>query len=720
MLLGLRSLKPLLPDFLCPFIEGHSSHAHYESVKGAYLHTRDVPQKSSYTLYEAWLASRTIPNHAGDRLAPGVHRPFTRDHAKLASHIATLCAFDLFKLLWTLHPWRTLLMMSLDLIRGVFPAFRGYSQALLINELQVLLSSGDFTWSRLFTLVGTEVFRVCMESVVDSFASANENIVHSSARFQIEYRQLEQRVRLDIPTLSDPAIRDLIHESDLFVRSFNGMTSFGLFSTFDLMRILTLVSELVSHVFVLLTLTCSGTHLSMLALSVLSFLLPVIFSWLDGGRTYLNNMSSPQEARTAAKQEKMRSLAHNDTYRPEVLFFGLGPWILHSWARARKTMLGLESQQPLKGQISTTLFSHLNISGLFAAVQNIPLVLILQSSSTSLGSFTLYRLSVQNLFFTVANLLHTVRMAYQGIFLMGAFCAAMEVQPRLQPKADNRVKYRSSPLGVKLEARNLWFTYPGGSEPVLKNINLTVEAGETLAIVGFNGSGKSTLAKVLLRIFEFDSGELSANGVDVRRYHPAEYHAHLTAVFQDFSKFNASVNENIGVGFVQDMHSRAAVDAAICLAGAGELICSLPNGLKTRLDVAGHDLSGHTCKDGYTNGSSTRAPHGLSGGEWQKIAISRAFMRAQKPEVELLLLDEPTSSLDAHAQSRIFDSVEKISRLPNGERTKTVIFITHRLATARRADKIAMMKNGTITEFGTHQQLLKRNGQYAALYRASI
>jgi len=117
---------------------------------------------------------------------------------------------------------------------------------------------------------------------------------------------------------------------------------------------------------------------------------------------------------------------------------------------------------------------------------------------------------------------------------------------------------------------------------------------------------------------------------------------------------------------------------------------------------------------------SSRQHHGLSGGEWQRIAISRAFMRADRPEVDLLVFDEPTSSLDAHAQNKVFDTIHRISGSPSGNKTKTVIFVTHRLSTARRADKIAMMERGTITEFGTHEELLEKGGAYAALYKASI
>jgi ABC-type multidrug transport system fused ATPase/permease subunit len=123
---------------------------------------------------------------------------------------------------------------------------------------------------------------------------------------------------------------------------------------------------------------------------------------------------------------------------------------------------------------------------------------------------------------------------------------------------------------------------------------------------------------------------------------------------------------------------------------------------------------------GMMDNSDLSQRHGLSGGEWQRIALARAFMRANEPGVDFLLFDEPTSSLDAHAQNQIFETLEKISRSPTGERRKTIIFITHRLSTARRADKVAMMENGTISEFGSHDELIRKNGSYASLYRASV
>jgi len=315
------------------------------------------------------------------------------------------------------------------------------------------------------------------------------------------------------------------------------------------------------------------------------------------------------------------------------------------------------------------------------------------------------------------NLVTTIKMTFQGVFLIAAFTASMKLKPQLNPKHEETLPYSSTNGGLSIDARGLSYTYPGCSEPALKNVNFCLQAGETLAIVGYNGSGKSTLARILLRIVDHDKGSLLVNGVDIRRYNPAEYHRHLSAVFQGFSKFSSTVKENVGLGNVEKIGYRPAIETAIHLAEADTLVESLPNGIKTMLETPGFEAVSYPGMEGF---DSYPRRHGLSGGEWQRIALARAFMRATEPGVDLLLFDEPTSALDAHAQNKIFDTLAKISRTTSGERRKTVIFITHRLSTARRADKVAMMENGTISEFGTHDELIKKNGYYSSLYQASV
>ncbi|KAJ7122754.1 P-loop containing nucleoside triphosphate hydrolase protein [Mycena epipterygia] len=673
----------------------------------------DPSEKASVpveSVYDAWFASRILPG--GETLVPGAHRSLSLSNLKLACIIIRACVFDFFTHILSLHPVRTALMMSLNVLRSIFPAFRGYSQALIIDELQSLVTSGNFTWSRLLHLVATELVRRIFESILDSFAASNETVVMDAARFHVEYVQMEQRLRLDIPTLSDPVIRDLLHESDLFTRSFGG-SGFGLLSPLDFIHIISLVTEIFSHLLLILSLTGGATHCGVLLLSIFSATLPFLVTWFGFPHAHSETLYSPQEARAAARQEKMRNLAYNEAHRPEVELFGLGGWILKTWASARKVVLDSEQNQNLR---ESSLLSKLNFSDFLFALQNIPLVLLLQTSSASLGSLTLYRSSIQSVILASRNLLATSRMVFQGIFFMSAFCAGNTLKPKLQPKLEDTVTYQTSAGGATIRARGLSYTYPGCSEPALKDVNFTLQSGEALAVVGSNGSGKSTLAKIILRIMDHDGlGHLSVNDVDIRRYDPSDYHQHLTGVFQGFSKFNTTVRENVGLGRVEKMRSRTSIERAIHLAEADSVVNSLPYGIHTLLETPGFESMS------YSGSSASSRQHGLSGGEWQRISIARAFMRANEPQVDLLLFDEPTSSLDAHAQNRIFDTIERISRSPTtGERTKSVIFITHRLSTARRADKVAMMENGTISEFGTHAELLERGGAYAALYRASV
>lgn len=664
------------------------------------------------TIYEAWLASRQIPGQKNSYLVPGAPRPLTLENARLALFVTRTCTFDFLRILWGLNPLRTTLMMALNIVRSLFPAVRGYSQALIVDELQGLVASDSFTWSRLAYLISSEVFRRLIEGCLDSFATSNENTVLGSARFFIEYKQMEQRVRLDVPTMADPTVRALLQESDLFARSFGG-GGFGMLSPLDFIHIFSLMTEIASHLILIVSLTHGPFYFGILSLSIFSTMLPLVLSWFSCSRQ-TESPASAKEARASDRQERLRNLAYSDIHRPEIALFGLGDWILKSWSSARKVVLA--SEQPSYAR-KTSIIDQFSLVELVYAVQNLPLLLLFQSSSASLGSLTVYHTSIQGLVYAFRNLVTTTRMAFQGIFLMSAFTASMKLKPVLNPKHEDMAPFTPVHGGVSISAKGLTYTYPGSSEPALKNVNFSLEAGETLAIVGYNGSGKSTLAKILLRIDDYDKGSLLVNGLDIRRYHPAEYHSHLSAVFQGFSKFSTTVKENVGLGNVEKIGYRQAIETAIHLAEADTLVQSLPNGLKTMLETPGFESFSYPT---LVNNDYLSQRHGLSGGEWQRIALARAFMRANEPGVDLLLFDEPTSSLDAHAQNQIFETLEKISRTPTGERRKTIIFITHRLSTARRADKVAMMENGTISEFGSHDELIRKNGSYASLYNASV
>lgn len=197
--------------------------------------------------------------------------------------------------------------------------------------------------------------------------STNENIVLGSARFFIEYKQMEHRVRLDVPTLADPQVRDLLQESDLFARSFSG-GGFGFVSPLDFINVFSLLVEVLSHLWLILTLTRDASSFGVLLLSITSALLPFFLSNFTSASGYYDNPISEKEARAAEKQERMRSLAYSDIHRPEISLFGLGDWILNSWSAARKVVLA--SEQP----VSRT--SSVHFSDFVYALQNVGALLL--------------------------------------------------------------------------------------------------------------------------------------------------------------------------------------------------------------------------------------------------------------------------------------------------------------------------------------------------------
>ena len=239
-----------------------------------------------------------------------------------------------------------------------------------------------------------------------------------------------------------------------------------------------------------------------------------------------------------------------------------------------------------------------------------------------------------------------------------------------------------------LELRNVSFRYPGVAEDILKDINLTIKAGEKLAIVGLNGAGKTTLVKLLCGFYDPTEGAILLNGVDIREYNREQYFKLFTAVFQEFNILPITIAENIAQDFSEGV-DKDRVNHCLRLADIQEIVEALPSGMDSLLLKQVHEEAVE-----------------LSGGETQRLMLARALYK----DSPVLILDEPTAALDPIAESRLYQQYNELSA------GKTSIFISHRLASTRFCDRIILLAGKVIAESGTHEELLAAGGDYANLF----
>ncbi len=406
-----------------------------------------------------------------------------------------------------------------------------------------------------------------------------------------------------------------------------------------------------------------------------------------------------EEVRQAQRDaEYAYRLAVDPPAAKELRIFGLPDWVLERFVANRRRLhrLQYEATRMRERSVITSLVIVLAANGL--------VLWMLASAALS------HRLGLGGLVVYAQAAVGTSMIAFGGLnwALDGAAAPAAAVN-RLKSAMGRAgtVSPGSQPAdgmpAQQVRFRDVTFAYPAApSRPVLRGLDLEIPAGSSLAIVGQNGAGKTTLAKLLCRLYDPQSGSIEVDGVDLKDLDLASWRRRVTAVFQDFVRFELSLRENV--------IPRAAAGGADAGAGGGAGAGGDPAGidrvLAAALDEAGAgglaDF-GTVLAKGYAGGTE------LSGGQWQRIALARA-MASVRLGAGLVLLDEPTAQLDVKGEAEIFERVLAATR------SCTTILVSHRFSTVRHVDRIAVLEDGAVAEIGSHDELMELRGRYWTMF----
>jgi len=584
------------------------------------------------------------------------------------------------RLVWRASPIVTMTLIVLRLARALMPVAALWIAKLIIDEVVRLtgLPAAPTTlegWrvsdelGRLVWLIVAEFALAIASDLANRLVRLADDLLQERLVIDLSLRLMDHAATLDLADFEDAGFQDRLDRARR-----------------QTMGRIPLLAQLMQQMQDIVTVISFGAGLLLYNPWLVALLGVTLIPAFFGEAHYNARVYEMNFRRTAEQRERnyLRQLAASADSVKEVRIFGLADFLRDRYAELSERFYAENRHIARSRTLVVGLLTAIGTLGYYAA-----LVWIIASTLTgslSIGDLTF----LSGAFLRLRGLIEGLLTGFsattaQAMYLDDLF-DFFSTRPRLAVPADPVPIPRPIRQGFRFES--VGFRYPGTDRWALRELNLQLNAGETVALVGENGAGKTTIVKLLTRLYDPDEGRITLDGIDLRDFAPDALQREVGVIFQDFVRFNMTAADNIAVGRIEAREDRPRITAAAEAARADPMIARLP--------------------DGYAQMIGKRFWNGveLSGGEWQKLAIARAYMR----DAQVLILDEPTAALDARAEAEVFARFKELSA------GRMAVLISHRFSSVRMADRIVVLAHGRIEAQGTHEALLAQPGRYRDLF----
>jgi ATP-binding cassette subfamily B protein len=580
------------------------------------------------------------------------------------------------RLVWSTSRPLTVALALLTLVAGVLPAAIAYVGALIVDAVVAAVkmhgasAATTADLSHVIGYVALEGGLVAAMAAAQRGLSSCQSLLRAQLGQRVNEMILEKALTLDLAHFEDSEFYDKLTRArreastrplSLVMRSFGLVQNAIALGSFG-----TLLSQF------------SPWAVAVLLLAGLpSFIAEAKFS---GDAFRLFRWRSPE----TRMQMYLETVLAREDHAKEVKLFDLGPLLLARYRAIFGKVFREDRALTIRRDTWGFGLGLISTAAFYAAYAWIAVSAV--RGQISLGQMTMYVL----LFRQGQSAVSAILAAISGMYEDNLYLSTLYDYLDTPVPADGGHASTGPDAGDGVRFENVTFTYPGATEPAVRDVSFHLRPGHSLALVGENGSGKTTIIKLLTRLYMPVSGRITLDGLTLAEWDPAVLRRRIGVIFQDFARYQLMVGENIGAGDVRHFADETRWREAAGLATATPFIETMPAGFQTQL--------GKWFKDGRE----------LSGGQWQKIALARAFMRE---DADILVLDEPTAAMDARAEAQIFEQFRALAK------ERMVILISHRFSTVRMADQILVIQGGEILERGSHEELMTMHGHYAQLFQ---